>query len=325
LSTIVRKFFSTTVRKFFSTTVRKFFSTTVLIFFSTIVLFSVGAGCAPRKTAAGAREVTDGAGRKLRLGAVKRIVSLAPSSTEIVFALGAGGLLVGVDRYSNWPPEAEKVEKVGADIDPSLERILALKPDVVLTATSANTEATVQSISRLGLPVFVSTVATFDDVYRDIAGLGEALERRSEAAQLIASMKRRVAAVSERVRGKPAVRAAIVVWSEPLVVAGGKSHVGELLRAAGGMNVAADSPQPFPTYSLERMVERAPEVIIVGSHADVTPPLRPLEALVSIPAVKHKRVLLLDGDLLFRPGPRLPEGVEALGRALHPERDGGVP
>jgi iron complex transport system substrate-binding protein len=132
-------------------------------------------------------------------------------------------------------------------------------------------------------------------------------------------MRARIAAVASRVSALPPVKAVVVVWSEPLVVAGAQSHVAELLRAAGGVNVADDSQQPFPTYSLERLVERAPEVIIVGSHADVTPPLAPMEALKSIPAVKNHRIVLVDGDLLFRPGPRLPDGVEALGRALHPE------
>jgi iron complex transport system substrate-binding protein len=131
-------------------------------------------------------------------------------------------------------------------------------------------------------------------------------------------MRARIAAVTTRVKENPEARTAVVVWSEPLVVAGGKSHVGELIRAAGGSNIAGDSPQPFPTYSLERLVERAPEVIIVGSHADVTPPLQPIENLKTVPAVRDKRIVLVDGDLLFRPGPRLPDGVEALGKALHP-------
>src|SRR6185436_3786509 len=108
----------------------------------------------------------------------------APSSTEILYALGAGERLVGRDRYSDWPPEVRRVETVGADIDPSLERVLALKPDVVFTASSANTMATAQSIERLGLPVFVSKVASLDDVYRDVTSLGEVFERRQQAARL---------------------------------------------------------------------------------------------------------------------------------------------
>jgi cobalamin transport system substrate-binding protein len=285
------------------------------------------AGCPHKQAPAGTRQITDGAGRQVRLGRVRRAVSLAPSSTEILYALGAGSLLVGVDRYSNWPPEAQRVERVGADIDPSLERVLALRPDVVLTAASANTEATVRSLERLGLPVIVSQAATVEDVYRDVQLLGEVVERRAEAAHLVGGMRARLEAVGARVRGLPPVRAAVVVWSQPLVLAGGKSHVAELLRAAGGINLADDSPQPFPTYSLERLLERAPEVLIVGSHADVTPPLAPLEALKSLPAVRDHRLVLVDGDVLFRPGPRLPEAVETLGRALHPLAfsDGGAP
>jgi iron complex transport system substrate-binding protein len=284
------------------------------------------AGCAPRK-ATGTREFVDGSGRKVRLGTVKRAVSLAPSSTEILFAVGAGSLLVGVDRYSDWPPAAKSIERVGADIDPSLERVLALKPDVVFTAASANTAATVEALERLGLPVVVSEVGTLDDVYRDVALLGEAVGRRAQADEVVRTMRARIGAVSARVNALPAVPAVVVVWSQPLTVAGGKSHVAELLRAAGGTNIAADSPQPFPIFSLERVVERAPEVIVVGSHADVDPPLQPLRALTSVPAVRNHRIVLIDGDVMFRPGPRLPEGVEALGRALHPERfpDGGAP
>src|SRR5262249_51586816 len=193
----------------------------------------------------------------------------------------------------------------------SWARAPAPGPHAVFPAASANTEATVQAIERLGLPVIVSQVATLDDVYRDVQMLGEAVERQKEAAQVVAEMRARLAAVSKRVEGLPPVRAVVIVWSEPLVVAGSRSHVATLLRGAGGVPLADVSSQPFPTYSLERLVERAPEALIVGSHADVNPPLAPLMALTSIPAVKNHRIILVDGDLLFRPGPRLPEGVEA--------------
>jgi iron complex transport system substrate-binding protein len=249
---------------------------------------------------------------------ITRVVSLAPSSTEILFAVGAGPLVVGVDKYSDFPPEVKSREIVGANIDPSLERIVALKPDLVFVAASANTTATPDSLKRLGLKVFVSEAYSLADVYLDIQKIGEAVDHKKEAAQVVQSMHARISAVSARVKDRPITKAMVVVWSEPLVVAGGKSHVAELVRAAGGVNLADDSPQPFPTYSLERLVERAPEAIIVGSHADVTPPLTALENLKSVPAVRDKRIVLVDGDLLFRPGPRLPDGVEALGKALHP-------
>jgi iron complex transport system substrate-binding protein len=285
------------------------------------------AGCASQRSPAGRRQVTDGTGRTLSLGAVRRVVSLAPSSTEILFAIGAGALVVGVDRYSDWPPETKKIDRVGADIDPSLERIVALKPDVVFTATSANTESTSAALERLGVPVFVSRVSTLDDVYHDVEQIGRAVNRASDATRVAAEMRARIARVSARVRGEPPLPAAVIVWTQPLTVAGDHSHVAELLRAAGGINIADDTAQPFPTYSLERLVERAPRVLIIGSHSDVTPPLAPLETLTSVPAVRDHRIHQVDGDLLFRPGPRLPEGVEALGRALHPARyaDGGTP
>jgi iron complex transport system substrate-binding protein len=291
-----------------------------------VLLALVLSSCATRRAPAGQRQVTDGTGRILSLGNVHRVVSLAPSSTEILFALGAGERIVGLDRYSDWPPETKRIDHVGDDIAPSLERIVAMKPDVVFTATSANSESTTASLERLGVPVFVSRVSTLEDVYRDIQQIGLAVDRAGEAARLVGVMRARIAAVSGRVRGEPPVPAAVIVWSEPLTIAGNRSHVAELLAAAGGTNIADDTPQPFPTYSLERLVERAPRVLVVGSHSDVTPPMAPLEALTSVPAVRDHRIVPLDGDLLFRPGPRLPDGVEALGRALHPDRfaDGGV-
>jgi iron complex transport system substrate-binding protein len=262
----------------------------------------------------------------VRIGSVRRVVSLAPSTTEILFAIGAGSMVVGVDRYSDFPEQTRTLEKVGADIDPSLERIVALKPDLVFIATSANAQATGEALERLGVPLFVSRVETLEDVYRDIGAIGDAVDRRKEAFRTVASLRARIQAVSTRVAGEPPAKTAVVVWTDPLVLAGGKSHVADLLSASGGINIAQDSPQPFPSYSLERLVERAPEVLVLGTHADVKPPRGALEKLTSVPAVRNHRMVDLDGDLLFRPGPRLGEGAEALGRALHPNRfDGATP
>lgn len=247
----------------------------------------------------------------------RRIVSLAPSSTEILYALGAGDRLVGVDQYSDWPPEARKVPRVGSDLSPSVERILALKPDVVFVATSANSRELPDELERLGVRVVISHVVTLDDLWRDIVASGDAIGRHDAAVALADQLRARVAATRARVATLPPARALVVVWSDPLTVVGGHSFVDDAVRAAGGDNVAGDSPQPYPQYSVERMLARAPEVIIVGSHKG-GPSATPLTAHTSLPAVKNGRVHSIDGDLLFRPGPRIVDGIELLARLFHP-------
>ena len=248
---------------------------------------------------------------------VRRIVSLAPSTTEILFALGVGDRLVGVDQYSDWPPEAAKVPRVGSDLSPSVERILGLRPDVVFVATSANARELPDELGRHGVRVVISRIDTLDDLWKEIAAIGDAVGRHEAAVALVDAMHARVAAVRARVAPLPAPKALVVVWADPLTVVGGHSFVDDVIRTAGGDNIAGDSAQPYPQYSVERMLARAPEVIVVGSHKG-GPTLAPLTAHASLPAVKNNRVHSVDGDLLFRPGPRLVDGIELLARLFHP-------
>ncbi|MSP63799.1 MAG: cobalamin-binding protein [Myxococcales bacterium] len=279
-------------------------------------------GCTRREGPAGLRERKDGLGRMVRLPPPERalrIISLAPSSTEILFDLGAGPRVVGVDGYSDWPAEVKALPRVGANTDPNLERIVALRPDVVFTATSANTQRTVEAMERLGLPVYVSRADSLEEIYRDVIAIGEVVGRGAEAERRVADLRRRIALVGARRKvGSPRVKALVVVWSDPLMVAGRASHVGDLLLAAGGENMADDSPQPFPTYSLERVVARVPEVMVVGTHSSGSPPLAPLERTAALLGKRRYRIEMIDVDLLFRPGPRVVEGVEVLDRLLHP-------
>jgi iron complex transport system substrate-binding protein len=288
------------------------------------LLLLVGVAACSRgasKPPAGPRSVRDGLGRELRLPVrIERVVSLAPSSTEILFALGAGSQIVGVDRYSNHPAAARTLPQVGADMDPSLERIVALRPDVVFTATSANTQTTTENLERLGIPVYVSRALRLEDIFGDIVGLGEAVGRAEAALHLVAELRGRVAALGTRYGAARPVRTLVIIWPEPLVVAGRASHIGDLIRAAGGMNLADDSPQAFPSYSVERMLVQAPEVLIVGGHSTGgPPPLGALTQLGTVPAVRQHRVHVVDGDVVFRPGPRVVEAIDMLGRLLHPE------
>ena len=223
---------------------------------SVIALVSIAA--CHRTPATTTRTVTDAIGRPVQLGAVRRIVSLAPSSTEIVVALGAGDRLVGIDRYSDYPESVRSLPQVGTDMEPSLEKILAMRPDVVLVATSANAQRSVETMTRAGAPVYVSRADSLEGVYGDILGIGQAIDRDEAAHVLVARMKRDIAAMTASARGLPPTSCAVIVWPSPLIVAGRGSHVGDLVVAAGGTNVVDDSPQPFPNYSTERLVKRAP-------------------------------------------------------------------
>jgi iron complex transport system substrate-binding protein len=283
-------------------------------------MLALGCGRAPDRPAA-ARAVVDGLGRTVRLPArVERVISLAPSSTEILYAVGAGARLVGVDRYSDFPSEAAKLERVGADIDPSLERIVALRPDLVFTATSANNQRTAEALERLGIPVYVSAAERLDEILADTGRIAEAVGEREAGARLVRVLRGRLAAVAARVHALPATRALVLVWSDPLIVAGRGSHVDDLVRAAGGENAAGDSPQAYPTYSVERVLARAPDVLVVGTHSDgaADPAARLAARFPGLAAVKGGRVHALPGELLFRPGPRVVDGVELLAKVLHP-------
>lgn len=265
------------------------------------------------------RTVRDGIGREVVLPeSVRRVVTLAPSATEILFAVGAGPLVVGVDRYSDFPPEVARCERVGADVDPSLERIVALKPDVVFTATTANNQRTAETLARLGIPVYVSAADHLDEILDDVARIGGVVGRGAPGTALAAALRARLDAVARRVAGAARTRALVVVWAEPLIVAGRGSHVDEMVRAAGGENLAADSGQGYPTYSLERLLARAPEVIVVGSHSDADPAGVLRARLATVPAARSGRIFPVDGDLVFRPGPRVVDGVELLARLFHP-------
>ncbi len=267
------------------------------------------------------RTIRDAFDRQVALPSpIKRVVSLAPSTTEILFAIGGGDRLVGVDQYSDHPAAALAIAKVGSNIEPSTERILALRPDVVLTATSANRQTTTEELTRLGIPVVVTRGHSLEQIFADLAIVGAAVELDAAAATLAERLRADLAALQQKSAALPKTACAIVVWPEPLVVAGPGSHLDALLTIAGGTNLAADASQPFPSYSQERLIQRAPAVLIVGTHKTQKPPdLAPLLRLTTIPAVQQQRVHLVDGDVLFRPGPRIGEAAATLFLLLHPE------
>ena len=270
----------------------------------------------------GQRTVRDEMGHEVRLHSerIRRAVSLASSTTEILFALDAGQTLVGVDSYSNWPKAAERLARVGTQQEPSLEAVVALHPDVVITATSANRQQTVEHLERLGLPVYVTQTETMKELDQTILDLGTLFGREVQAKALVSRIHQGVDALAAQVATQPRVAALLIVWNDPLMVVGPKTYAAELLRLAGGDNVATDAANSYPRYSLERVMRLAPQVLIMGTYgggAEARDPFAFWRRYPDLPAVRDGRMARLDGDLIFRPGPRVVEAAQALYRALH--------
>jgi len=269
-----------------------------------------------------ALSVVDQTGRTLTLSAPpRRIVSLVPSVTEVLYAIGAEDLLVGVTDFCDYPPEAKRKPHVGGMLSPNLETLVTLKPDLVVATRSGNTEETFDQLKRLGIPVYLADPTTVSDVLRLVSNLGELTGHRDGAAAVDKDIERRIEAVRDRVAGRPLPRVLYVLWPEPLIVPGKGALVSELIAIAGGASVTADQGQGYPRMSLEAAVGRAPEVIILASHGSKGGPAarQQWERLASMPAIKSGRLYTADGDLMHRYGPRFLVGLESLARLIHPE------
>ena len=251
----------------------------------------------------------------------RRVVSLATSNTEILFAIGAGATVVGADDYANWPEAVAKVPRVGTQLEPSVEAIVGLRPDVVVSAVSANRQTTVEALEGLGLPVFVTRTDDLAGLNRTIADLGTLVGKRGEADALVHTIQSGLSQVRAQANATPRVSTLVIVWSDPLWVVGPKTYTADLLALAGGDNIAADSDPGYPRYSLERVLRQAPEVLVMGTHTDEREGdrWRDWRRFPTLPAVRDGRLVTVDGDLVFRPGPRAVEAAQTLARALHPE------
>jgi len=271
--------------------------------------------------AAQAATIEDMVGRRVELQKPpRRIIALAPSLTEIVFALGAGDAVVGVIDYADYPPEAVQRVRVGGGLDPNLEVIVALRPDLVLIAADANRWETLIQLEQFRIPVFGVKPVGVEGVLASIAKVGEAVGRQAQAEGLIAQMRRRMAAVSQKVSVLARPRVLYVVWIDPLIVAGGETVIDDLIHLAGGANIVRTPG--FPRYSLEELVIDPPDVVLLaldrgGLHHGEA--LRRLPVWREVRPVREGAVRVIDAGLMSRPGPRIVDAAELLARLLHPE------
>ncbi len=266
--------------------------------------------------------LTDDAGRSVTLKAApKRIVSLAPSNTETVYALGKGTLIVGVTDFCDYPAEAKTKPKVGGFTEINLEQVVGLTPDLVL-ATDIHVKGIVPELEKRGLNVFVIEPKNVDEVITKLATFGKLLDATDEASKLSAQLKSRVEAVATKiatVKTKPRVFYEI---DKTLFTVGPGSFIDDLLAKAGAINIASDSKSPYPQLSPEAIIAKDPEVILLGDmlFGETPESVKARPGWANITAVKTNRIIPIpDENLVARPGPRIVDGLEMVSRALYPD------
>jgi iron complex transport system substrate-binding protein len=291
---------------------------TVLLIASVALLVSLATAGAVR-----AVTLTDEAGREVRVpDRSGRIVSLAPSITEILFAIGAGPRVVGVTQYSNYPPEAARLPKVGSYVNLSLEKILALRPDLVIGIRDGNPKAVIDRLTELGVPCYIVDPKSLDGVITTVQNIGRAVGREPVAAKIAGQMASRIREVERGVAGIARPRVFYQIGVEPIVSAGQGTFPNILIDTAGGKNVAADMAA-YPQLNVEQVLVARPEIIIVTSMTreyDFERVKAFWGRWRDLPAVAAERIYVVDSDLMDRPSPRIVEGLETLARLIHPQK-----
>ena len=250
---------------------------------------------------------------------LKRIVTVAPSVTELVFALGAGDRVVGVSRYDDHPESVKKLPKVGGFLDPNAEAILALTPDLVIGVPNAGNRPALQRVADLGTPVLVIPGNSFPDVFHAIRAVAPVLGAAERGKDLEKEIIGELMALSAKASRLPPAKVVVIYGWNPLVVAGPGSFADTILAALNGKNVVM-SGGDYPHWSREQLVAAQPEVIIDASEVHgALGGEKPWDRFTTIPAVKKKRVHAVALGGIFRPGPRIIEGMRLLFGLLHPE------
>lgn len=282
---------------------------------------SIGCREAPAPTgaqtpSAAIHVVRDAVNREVRVPASpKRIVSLAPAITEILFAVGAGDRVVGVTRYCNFPEAAAVLPRVGGFADPDVERVAQLAPDLVIATADTVGRDRFDALVALGIPVYATDAADFAGVAASIRAVASVAGNAEAGDVLAKAFEARFSAVAEKVKGRPRTRVLFLFQANPAIAAGKGTFLDELVRLAGGDNVAVTAPTAYPRLGLEGIIALAPERILT-TMPETAETLRASLAKSPIPA---ERITPVEADLVERPGPRLVDGLERVAAILHPD------
>jgi iron complex transport system substrate-binding protein len=248
----------------------------------------------------------------------RRIVSLAPNLTEMIFAIGAGNRLIARTDNCNYPPQAASIPSIGDYQSLNYERLLSMKPDLILMTYAGNTKTSYEKLKELGLRPYVLESATLNGVIHTLDTVGILTGEKVRGAEMAHSIQSTVDSIRTLASTSPAVETFIVIYNSPLMTVS-RGFLDEALTIAGGSNIAAGAIAAYPTYNREELVRRDPEVIIMASHSfdDLADLLRMYPECKKLQAVRNNRVYILPPDIILRPGPRLQQSVLLLYQALH--------
>lgn len=282
-----------------------------------LLLATLGAGCTQlssnQTTQSGGITVTDDAGRTVTVAQTPhRIISLAPSITEDLFALGLGGKVVGDTTYDNYPPAAVNITKVGGFSSPSIEKIVSLNPDIVF-ASSLENNTLLSTLSGYGIPTVVINPTSLTGILNDLSLIGKVSGSAGNSSALVANLTQKMTANSISVASHP--RVLYLVWYDPIMSAGADTFEGDIIAHAGGINVAQlANVSGYGTMSKESIVALNPSVIIANSAMNSTAvqQVKSDPALATVDAVKNGKIYILDSDIISRPGPRAFDALEQI-------------
>ncbi|NWG13195.1 MAG: cobalamin-binding protein [Acidobacteria bacterium] len=294
-----------------------------------LLLLSGCNGSAPIPGSISARSVPDGnrceqidaIGRRVTLPRhPDRIVSLAPSVTEVLYLLGISDRLIGVTTHCDWPEDARQKPKIGDLLNPDAELILAARPDLIIASTAGNDRSAVLKLAGLGLPVFVTAPRSVATILETVEQIGRITDSEDRGQALAAAMKQRLDALDRRLAGVPMTRLFYITWFEPLLAPGQGTFENDLLRHAGAESITSGIAEFYPRYSLEQLIAQDPDVVVAARHEGAPlPDLKSLSGWGRLRAVREGRVYLVS-QLLQHPSPRFVDALEDLARRLHPER-----
>jgi len=285
----------------------------VLRTFGQILLLAVSVNCFASRT------VTDQAGRTVILpDHPHRLICLLPSVVDDVYALGAGSDVIAVSDYTKYPSEAARKPSIGIPLTPSIETIVSLHPDLVIASADSNREETIRQLEQVGVTIFVLNPHGIEGILSSISSLGEAIGREDAATRLVSQLRARLDAVRSRVKDKPILTVFLPIWYDPIITIGKHAFITEIIAAAGGKSITEEIPQEWPQISLETMIERKPDalVLVQGSRMSIAD-VENRPGWKTLTAIRNHHVYIVD-DRMELPSPVAFDALEDLARQLHP-------